>query len=53
MKFAEMVPRNPFSCAAVMKQAKMHGIYLHFLLVDILRKQLTLTQAGKITSLRA
>lgn len=27
---AEMVPRKPFSCAAVTKQAKMHGIYLHF-----------------------
>lgn len=53
MKFAEMVPRNPFSCAAVMKQAKMHGIYMHFLLMDILRKQLTLIQAGKITSLHA
>lgn len=50
-KFAEMVPRKPFSCAAVRKQAKMHGIYLHFLLMDILRKQLTLSQAEKITSL--
>lgn len=53
-KFAEeMVPRKPFSRAAVGKQAKMHGIYLHFLLMDILRKQLTLSQAGKITSLHA
>lgn len=47
-KFAGMVPRTPFSCAAVRKQAEMHGIYLHFLLMDILRKELALSRQGRL-----
>lgn len=43
-----MVPRKPFSCAAVRRQAEINGIYLHFLPMDILRKQLALSRQGRL-----
>ena len=53
MEFAEMVSRNPSGHATVPKQAKLHVIYLHFLVTGTLRKLLVLTQAGRITNLHA